>query len=111
MLSFSAGAYCYVGSAKNGLDQRLNRHMSEKKTIRWHIDRLTISAEDMEALESQIHECHLCEVIQKAGGVPCHRGFGCSDCGCHTHLFILSEVSRGNLFADPRFAYHARETG
>jgi Uri superfamily endonuclease len=35
---FPAGFYIYVGSALNGLDARITRHLSKNKKKRWHID-------------------------------------------------------------------------
>jgi len=37
-ISFKKGYYVYIGSAMNGLDQRLNRHHRSLKKKRWHID-------------------------------------------------------------------------
>ena len=48
-LRFSAGEYCYVGSAMGGLDQRVSRHLSREKKVRWHIDRLTMAADSVDA--------------------------------------------------------------
>ena len=85
-----AGDYCYVGSAMGGLDQRLSRHLSHDKRIRWHIDRLTIICDDMCAYEHEgtdLPECVLAEKIGSIGNTPVVKGFGCSDCDCQTHLF------------------------
>ncbi len=99
-ISFSSGCYCYVGSAMSGLDQRLNRHLSKDKKVRWHIDRLTMVSDDMYAYESSadiIPECDLAKLLTNSGAVPVVDGFGCSDCDCRTHLFraepaILEEI-------------------
>ena len=85
-----AGTYCYVGSAMNGLDQRVSRHLSHEKKKRWHIDFLTMMCSDMTAYEHEgdsITECGLADLLQCNGGIPAMKGFGCSDCGCQTHLF------------------------
>ncbi len=93
-LHFQAGTYCYAGSAMNGLDQRIGRHLSREKKIRWHIDNLTLSADGIEAYFSEapgeIGECRLAELMKKAGWIPV-KGFGCSDCKCHSHLFRVAE--------------------
>ncbi|MDR3074469.1 MAG: DUF123 domain-containing protein, partial [Candidatus Methanoplasma sp.] len=47
ILHFREGRYCYVGSAMNGLDQRIARHTSKQKTVRWHIDYLTVRCTDI----------------------------------------------------------------
>ena len=99
-LSFSKGTYCYVGSAMGGLDQRLKRHLSKEKKLKWHIDYLTTVADDRRAMISYpdfIPECELAEMAGRSGMVPSHKGFGCSDCKCHTHLFQASERSLAEL--------------
>ena len=85
-----AGDYCYVGSAMGGLDQRVSRHLSSEKTIRWHIDYLTTVCNDMHAFELEgdnVTECDLADLMLKNGNLPAVNGFGCSDCDCQTHLF------------------------
>jgi Uri superfamily endonuclease len=102
-ITFPAGEYCYVGSAMNGLDQRIGRHLSREKKIRWHIDRLTLAADRIEAFESSndpIPECILAHMAEEAGGTPFADGFGCSDCGCRTHLFLLDKGVRERLTVD-----------
>ncbi len=109
-LDFSPGTYCYVGSANNGLDQRISRHLSKEKKVRWHIDRLTLLADFMEAFETQISECELAKITEDSGGVPAVKGFGCSDCKCQTHLFkindkireILIQKTKASAFTDMR---------
>ena len=85
-----AGDYCYVGSAMNGLDQRVSRHLSNEKKKRWHIDYLTMMCGDMAAYEHEgggLTECGLSELLLNIGSTPAAKGFGCSDCGCQTHLY------------------------
>jgi len=105
-VNLCAGTYCYVGSAMGGLDQRVGRHLSKDKKVRWHIDRLTLLADSMHAYESYpdfVPECELASVLESSGGIPAVKGFGCSDCSCFTHLFrvedriILDIVSRLGL--------------
>ena len=89
-IRLDAGDYCYVVSAMGGLDQRLSRHLSDEKKIRWHIDYLTTICDDMHAMEHEgpsITECDLARVMESIGNVPTVMDFGCSDCGCQTHLF------------------------
>ena len=102
VLHFEPGRYCYVGSAMGGLDQRLSRHLRREKTIRWHIDRLTVAADRAEAWESYpdpIPECVLARTAVECGMLPVHPGFGCSDCRCTTHLFLVPEGSDRNLIS------------
>ncbi|MGI5964529.1 MAG: GIY-YIG nuclease family protein [Candidatus Methanomethylophilaceae archaeon] len=93
-IRFPAGKYFYAGSAMNGLDRRIGRHFSREKKMRWHIDYLTVRADAMEAYVSEspgeIGECRLAETMEKAGWTPV-KGFGCSDCGCYSHLFRAAE--------------------
>ena len=89
-ISLEAGTYCYTGSAMGGLDQRISRHLSHEKNKRWHIDFLTTVCGDMTAYEHEgtdISECDLADRLLSIGGTPAAKGFGCSDCGCQTHLF------------------------
>ena len=102
ILHFSPGRYCYVGSAMGGLDQRLSRHLRKVKTIRWHIDNLTVSADHCEAWESYpdfIEECSLAHKAEECGMMPVHPGFGCSDCHCRTHLFLAAGDSADRLIS------------
>lgn len=88
------GLYAYVGSARGGLDQRLSRHLSAEKCMRWHIDRLTVIAQQMKAYEFQegkMSECDLAEWLKTHDAVPMLKGFGCSDCACDTHLFFIDD--------------------
>jgi len=104
LLEIKEGTYCYVGSAMNGLDQRIGRHLSEKKKIRWHIDYLTIESNKIEAYGSElpeITECVLGTIVINNGGTPSFKGFGCSDCSCGTHLFFLPESAREKLLSLP----------
>lgn len=99
-LHFSKGRYCYVGSAMGGLDQRLRRHLSREKSLKWHTDYLTVQADSVFAYISYpdpIPECSLALKAEEAGMVPGHKGFGCSDCGCRTHLFLAEGDSLERL--------------
>ena len=95
-LHFEKGEYCYAGSAMGGLDQRLSRHLAKEKTIRWHIDNLTTVADSVKAYISYpdfIPECDLARFAEESGMIPVHKGFGCSDCDCDTHLFLIVKGS------------------
>ena len=87
---FPAGYYLYVGSALNGLERRLERHLRREKRTHWHIDYLRRHAEVVEVwytVSEQRLECRWAAVAQALPGarlpVP---GFGASDCGCPAHL-------------------------
>ena len=86
---FQAGYYAYCGSAMGGFKPRLLRHISKKKTPRWHVDYLTNrgSITTIAIFESKDRlECTLAAVLgQQATAIA---GFGCSDCDCISHLFF-----------------------
>ena len=95
-LHFCKGSYCYVGSAMGGLDQRVSRHLSREKRVKWHVDRLTMAADSVRAYISYpdfIDECELARLAEASGMVPACKGFGSSDRDCHTHLFAVTEGS------------------
>jgi Uri superfamily endonuclease len=92
--AFQKGKYLYVGSAQNNLDQRVQRHLKKKKRLFWHIDYLL----DHEAaaivkvlykLADKAEECRLADEISKHGTAI--DGFGCSDCHCKSHLFLVKK--------------------
>ncbi len=96
-VAFRKGCYVYVGSALNGLEQRISRHLRSKKKIHWHIDYLLPSAKKVSVFYkegTQKEECEIAHELTKVlRGSP---GFGCSDCSCQSHLFYGSsqEVKR-----------------
>ncbi|HKM13483.1 MAG TPA: GIY-YIG nuclease family protein [Candidatus Methanomethylophilaceae archaeon] len=102
-IAFKAGEYCYVGSAMNGLEHRIKRHISREKTIRWHIDRLTINADSIKAYISEgeniVPECTIADTAKKIGLLPFVKGFGSSDCVCYTHLFSVMPGKREALIS------------
>ena len=87
-IEFNKGFYVYAGSALNGLEQRIKRHLRENKKIHWHIDYLVQYAKitDVFYKENNIREeCHIAKKLDKKL-LPI-SGFGCSDCICKSHLF------------------------
>ncbi|NLL94945.1 MAG: GIY-YIG nuclease family protein [Thermoplasmatales archaeon] len=95
-LSLPPGRYCYAGSAMASLDKRLGRHANPSKTMRWHIDYVTVRADGFAALASPggaVAECSIAAAASEAGMTPAARGFGCSDCKCQTHLFNVPDGS------------------
>ena len=95
-LRFDAGWYAYVGSANGpGGFSRIERHRElaagERDVRHWHIDYLlghpgtTLAA--VERTAGVDGECTLAEAI----GGDSVVGFGCSDCGCESHLFYRAD--------------------
>jgi Uri superfamily endonuclease len=106
-LFFEKGIYCYVGSAMGGLDQRLRRHLSKDKRMKWHIDYLTMAVDSVSAFESYpqfIPECDLAHMCLDVGMTGMHKGFGCSDCRCLTHLFKATDEELANLIKAARLS-------
>ncbi len=91
---FSKGFYVYTGSAQNGLEKRIDRHLSSNKKFHWHIDYLLSYAKIVQVLRYvgvKKDECKLNHLItQIAGATPVVNKFGSSDCDCITHLYYFN---------------------
>jgi Uri superfamily endonuclease len=91
-LAIMTGYYIYVGSAlgPGGLEARLSRHFRKDKNHHWHIDFLSGQLHPRWAWVSDEPvslEHHWACTLGTATGFSPIRGFGCSDCRCHAHLF------------------------
>jgi len=87
-----AGLYVYAGSGLGGVEARAGRHLSKRKTKKWHIDYLTAKARTLDcvAFESKRRiECDLAKSMEGLGGKHLVKGFGSSDCKCESHLLYL----------------------
>lgn len=100
---FVPGWYLYVGSAlgSGGLS-RVSRHIrfsrEQYRPPKWHIDYL-MTAVSLRAVVCAKTETDLeCALASAIGGtgVP---AFGCSDCGCATHLFYRNEMPEAEVIA------------
>ena len=94
MTVFPRGPYVYIGSALNGLEARILRHVETsrglRKVTRWHVDYLLREPEvHIESVYIRITdervECTLAREVSSRGEPV--RGFGCNDCRCTSHLF------------------------
>lgn len=95
---FSPGRYIYIGSALNGIEPRVRRHLrtngGHPGSIHWHIDYLlrvpgiVIEAVYTQATDERM-ECDVARAISQRGEPV--RGFGCSDCQCESHLFRVDD--------------------
>ncbi len=100
---FTKGYYVYVGSAMQNLQKRIDRHRRLRKKHHWHIDALREKSRFVTGLavrSSERIECELAGALEgiAAGLVP---DFGCSDCGCHSHLFRFEgDPRRDRAFID-----------
>ena len=93
---FPRGFYIYVGSAMANLSRRMERHRRLRKRIHWHMDWLRPHARFLETLAIRSSDRLECELARSIEGISSWSvpGFGCSDCGCRSHLFGMP--------ADPR---------
>lgn len=93
---FPEGFYVYTGSAQNGLERRINRHLSSSKKFHWHIDYLLSYARTIKVLKyfrGRKDECRLNRMIGKGtGAFTIVRKFGSSDCNCRTHLHYFKDI-------------------
>ena len=91
-LFFKKGYYFYVGSALNGLNQRIQRHLRQDKKLHWHIDYLLQYAKIVDVFYRVSKDREECKIGSKLGEkLPFISGFGCSDCKCLSHLFYGSK--------------------
>lgn len=90
---FKKGYYLYVGSAKNSLSKRLERHRRKRKRFHWHIDYLRIFCEPHEAIAIRTTADLEHELAGAVSAIADWQipGFGCSDCSCPSHLFGMQE--------------------
>lgn len=99
-VKFPAGKYVYVGSALNGIEPRVHRHLSSEKKLYWHIDYLLnhpkVEVDSVRYKEGQDKETE-CETAEKISqfSEPVDS-FGSSDCDCNSHLFRLNRSARLN---------------
>ncbi len=97
-MSFKKGDYIYIGSAKECLETRLQRHLRKKKKTYWHIDYL-LKSKKTKILQIWIidkkMECQTAEVFcQDPTTEIIKKGFGSSDCKCLTHLFFIKDEKK-----------------
>jgi len=99
-LDFVEGFYVYVGSAMNGLEARIRRHVNTSmgvyRAIHWHLDYLlkeedvSISSVFIKPSEVKV-ECELANSVSEYGVQV--KDFGSSDCRCSSHLFRVEGCS------------------
>jgi Uri superfamily endonuclease len=94
-IHFPRGYYAYVGSAMSGFKTRISRHLKSNKKLHWHIDYLLEKASISGIILGETAartECTIAQALsQQFDSVP---GFGCSDCRCHSHLFLSANESQ-----------------
>jgi Uri superfamily endonuclease len=100
-LDMQPGHYIYVGSAfgPGGVQARVSRHMRTDKQKHWHIDYLRKNVIPVEVWISYAAE-HLehewADILFEMPELQPIQGFGCSDCGCYSHLFFTLRMPESN---------------
>lgn len=91
---FPKGYYCYVGSALNNLQKRIERHKRKIKKKHWHIDYFLEKAKILKIktiLTSEKKECWLSNKIKSLKSKTVMKKFGSTDCKCETHLHYFQK--------------------
>lgn len=94
VIPFAEGFYAYLGSALGGFKSRVNRHLTEDKEPKWHIDYLLNEAKVLRVILCETErrlECPLSQAL--VGGFSFIPGFGSSDCQCQSHLYFANDRS------------------
>lgn len=93
-LDFQSGTYSYVGSALNGLEGRVRRHLREDKKFHWHIDYFLKSAKVTHVIFAECEQRKECDIAKSlANKFGMIKDFGSSDCDCESHLFYSSDIN------------------
>ncbi|MCK5559998.1 MAG: GIY-YIG nuclease family protein [Thermoplasmata archaeon] len=93
-IKFKKGSYAYIGSALNGLEARISRHLRKNKKIFWHIDYLlkyTIVKDIYYRPGQKKEECTFAQLL--TAEFDAIKYFGSSDCRCNSHLFFIKDNS------------------
>ena len=88
---FKKGFYVYIGSALNGLEQRITRHLRDDKKNHWHLDYLLKNAKVNSVYYKENNQKEECKIAKSFSKLKPVSGFGCSDCKCKSHLFYGSK--------------------
>jgi len=89
-LRLKSGWYVYAGSAMNGLEGRLRRHLRTSQPRHWHVDGLlangAVADIQLRPAAQRSEECTLAALVRDWAGACPIPGFGASDCRCGSHL-------------------------
>lgn len=106
--TFAAGLYLYVGSARRGLQARVDRHsrLAEQKggRLHWHVDYLLVHPHSRlqgVKLYENGDECAISASLTEKGFRTPIIGFGASDCtaGCSSHLYYAGRRCKDPVIA------------
>ena len=103
LLTIKPGYYIYVGSAfgPGGIQARVLRHCSEKKSKHWHIDYIRELVSPVGAwysYGSKRVEHQWANTFYNMEGMSAIKGFGCSDCKCYSHFFATTRKPKLSQF-------------
>ncbi len=103
---FPIGSYVYTGSAKKNIDKRIERHLSKKKKLHWHIDYL-LKSEAVQIINIKKSQMTECSLNKKTKGTIIINGFGSSDCNlsCKSHLKFRENQALAELSANALGGY------
>lgn len=88
-VGFKKGYYAYVGSALNGLNGRIRRHISNRKSLHWHVDYLLKEGKITDVYVKSAEEKEECDIADLLSlRFQSIKNFGSSDCKCRGHLFF-----------------------
>jgi len=111
---FPEGYYIYTGSALNGMEGRIRRHLRKEKKIFWHIDYLLPHCKILKVIQYNqsdkniTTECELNKnLLKKKSSVVVMKGFGSSDCKCPSHL-VYFKNSVGAIHELPLRSYQRK---
>jgi len=100
---FPAGEYVYTGSGKRNIEERVSRHLSRSKLLRWHIDYL-LSSPEVQVISYALSEKPECDSNRKTAGDVIVPRFGSTDCrsGCGSHLKFIGPKELSGMDQAPR---------
>jgi len=96
-IRFQRGWYVYIGSAKIRLSQRVARHHRLRKKLHYHIDFFRARCNRVQSYPVRapaVSECEMAREVERISDSAVN-GFGCSDCGCPSHLLYFTEHPYG----------------
>jgi Uri superfamily endonuclease len=101
---FPKGYYVYTGSARNGLEKRVERHLKKNKKHFWHIDYLLDFASIKKVFlftDGKFDECALnLKTLEKPDAKIIMPKFGSSDCNCPAHLVFFERMPKKRLICN-----------
>jgi len=107
---FKKGYYVYIGSALNGIENRINRHLKSKKKLHWHIDYLLQHCKILDIFYKESNfreECDIANLFKKK--FLSIDNFGSTDCNCNSHLFYGFKKNFLTLIINNKFCKYLHQ--